>query len=171
MVEREREREREREAGTGQRHQIEHSWVREARQPEHRCLYFLSLSSFVFTFVFPTVLCFYIFFSTVLSATTSYATRYIVVTRRINPGSSGKPLGLQKNRSTLQDTIGPIPSNAPACFKTYWYRNFRPANAENYTFWNQMVALDSTPLARLVFQTSNGLNYAFLCRTLYCRDR
>ena len=54
-----------------------------------------------FTFVFPTVLCFYIFFSTVLSATTSYAIRYIVFTRRTNPGSSEKPLGLHKNRSTL----------------------------------------------------------------------
>ena len=56
---REKEREREGETGTGQRHQIEHSWVPGARQPEHRFLYFLSLSSLVFSFVFPTVLCFY----------------------------------------------------------------------------------------------------------------
>ena len=73
-----------------------------------------------------------IFFSTILSASTSYAIRCIVVTRRTNPGSSEKPLGLQKNRSTVQDTMGPIPSNAPACFETF--RNFQLANAENYTF-------------------------------------
>ena len=64
---RELAREKEGETETGQRHQIEHSWVPGARQPEHRFLYFLSLSSFVFyaCFSYRTMLLYFLKYGTV----------------------------------------------------------------------------------------------------------
>ena len=56
--------------------------------------------------------------------------------------------------------MGPIPSNAPACFKTY--RNFRPANTENYTFcfFGPQIAAVEEPDGCVGLNTSGSSSFS-----------